>query len=123
MDWKEMELSDNLTQWGYINKKQPLKSFVFRHVALTLSHLNFNLTIHSTLPYFLHSQSIIHPNMNIPPIIPPISPHIHSLLPFISIFNHTYPHYIYLIFILSNTQLLSIPILNTYHIDLIGFIG
>ena len=53
-----IELSDNLRQWGYINKKQPPKTFVFRHVALTLSHLNFNLTTHPTLPYFLHSNHI-----------------------------------------------------------------
>ena len=58
MYWSCWKLSENLIQWGYINKKQPPKSFVFRHVALTLSHHNFNLTIHPTLPYFLHSYHI-----------------------------------------------------------------
>ena len=123
MDWEGWKLSENLTQWGYINKKQPPKSLLFRHVALTLSHLNFNLTTHPTLPYFLHSQSIIHSNINIPPTIPHSTHHIHYLLPFISIFNHTHAHYISQHFHLSHTQLLSIPILNTYHIDLISFIG
>ena len=64
IDWwkvdvlERLKLSENLIQWGYINKKQPPKSLLFRHVALTLSHLNFNLTIHHTLPYFLHSHHI-----------------------------------------------------------------
>lgn len=70
MDWDGWKLSENLTQWGYISKKQPPKSLLFRHVALTLSHLNFNLTIHPTLPYFLHSHHISIINLPLPSTIP-----------------------------------------------------
>ena len=94
MELEGLKLSENLIQWGYINKKQPPKSFIFRHVALTLSHLNFILTIHPTLPYFLHSQSIIHSNLNIPPTIH-LFPHISIIYSHLSPFITTPTHIIY----------------------------
>ena len=106
MDWEEMELSENLTQWGHINKIQPPKSFFFRHVALTLSHLNFNLTIRPTLPYFLHSHHIpssiyhSHPQFH-------LFPHISIIYSHLSPFSTTPTHIIY-------PNISSYPTLNYY---------
>ena len=68
--WSYWELSDNLMWWGYIGKILAHKSLIFWHVALTLSHLNLPLTIHSNPPYFLHSPSLTHSHPLTHPIFP-----------------------------------------------------
>ena len=106
MNWSCWKLSENLIQWGYINKKQPPKTLIFRHVALTLSHLNFNLTIHPTLPYFLHSNHISssiyysHPSFH-------LFPHISIIYSHLSPFSTTLTHIIY-------PNISTYPTLNYY---------
>ena len=107
-------------EWGYIGKILGVKSLIFWHVALTLSHLIFNLTIHSNPPYFLHFPPLTHFHHLTHPNIPNQT----------IIYSHSSPlftthtHIIYLQYpSLSISNHSSTPILSIYPIDLIGYIG